>query len=114
MESSHAALTKTLIQPSQRRAAMPYIENFSEFKDRMACTCVTTARGYLFEIGGFSNGQQHEDPPDDAEARLRLQIEYQEFRLQHEEQRFHECQAYITGQSEIHASGAGPMPDDEA
>jgi len=93
---------------------MPFVENFFEFRTRMACPFLQTAKGYLFQNGGRSDGMEHSDPPTDPTELLRLSIEYDEAQLVIAERKRSQCADYIATQASFHAKGAGPAPGDQA
>lgn len=56
---------------------MPYVENYTEFKKRMDCPCLTVGNRTYFENGATSDGGGWwKDPPTDKWERLRLQSVY--------------------------------------
>lgn len=64
---------------------MPFVETFDEFEKRMNCECIggnweigplQTRQGWLFENGGFSDGQMHINPPEDEIGLAKMQRQY--------------------------------------
>jgi len=93
---------------------MPFAENFSEFAKRQGCPFVWLNEMALFENGARAKGEIHWEPPPDPQTLLQHKIEFVAAKLKQEETKSVQCQNYVVKQSEFHAMGAGPLPDEQA
>ncbi|MCH8806012.1 MAG: hypothetical protein IH986_07980, partial [Planctomycetes bacterium] len=93
---------------------MPYIEDFSEFGQRMACEALQLKDvSFVFANGARSDGGwHHSEPPTDEAARLRLNHEFLRVKLERVTHRHNDPRDRVETQNEFFRSGWGNHPDD--